>query len=317
MRKIGKILFAAFALSMSLSLPAFADEAPRIIIDPSVSGAAGSTGGSSAQGFIDEAGLQLINDAQERQRALDSFDALMKMGMNMNVTGAAETGESYSIPLNMDLDMDMKAKNIYDPANMEFLMDMDFSMPGVLDDSMKMTIFYDDGMMYMDMLGQKMMQPVDMSAPYAGGSADVQNSIQDLLNSSTYDTSYFKTLTVTLHEEDNEARNTVLAYTMDGNDIMNYVNQLYSAMGLSLSDLGLNMSLSDISGEITVNSAGYITRDTLNMTMKMSDISGGTGDVDMTVTADIVYNNAGMPANFTLPSKDGYQLVEQAVPEAA
>ena len=86
MGRLRKTLFAAIALTMAMSTAAYADDAPKVIYDPSVSGVTDSSnsGSRSERGFIDEAGLQLINDAQARQTAADSMDALMKMKILKN-----------------------------------------------------------------------------------------------------------------------------------------------------------------------------------------------------------------------------------------
>ena len=309
MGRLRKTLIAAIALTMAMSTAAYADDAPKVIYDPSVSGVTDSSnsGSQSERGFIDEAGLQLINDAQARQTAAASMDALMKMNMNMDMDFSDDTtGQTQNLAIGMNIDMAMKMKNITSPENMQYIIDMNMTMPGLTDEALNMRMFYANNWLYSDTAGQKTKQYID-PAIYTG--VELSDSMKQILTSSTYDTNFFKTLTVTSHNTDNADGNTVLAYTMDGNEIMDYVNQLYEAMGMNLSDLGLSMSISDVTGEITVNSAGYITRDTLNMNINMGGSSLGLDNMGVTVTADVTYNNPGAPVNFDLPSTEGYQEI--------
>lgn len=309
MGKLSKTFFAAVALTMVMSTAAYADDAPKIIYDPSVSGVTDSSdsSGQADRGFIDEAGLQLINDAQARQIAADSMDALMKMNMNMDMSiSDASTGENQNLAVGMDLDMAMKMKNITSPENMQYIIDMNMTMPGLSDEALSMRMFYTDSWLYSDVAGEKTKQYID-PALYSG--AQLTDSMQQILTSSTYDTSFFKSLTVTSHNTDNAEGNTVLAYTMDGSEIMDYVNQIYESVGMNLSDLGLTMSISDVKGEITVNPAGYIINDKLDMSLNMSGSSLGLDNIGVTVTADVTYNNPGAPVNFDIPSTEGYQEI--------
>ena len=136
MGRLRKTLFAAIALTMAMSTAAYADDAPKVIYDPSVSGVTDSSnsGSQSERGFIDEAGLQLINDAQARQTAADSMDALMKMNMNMDMDFSDDTtGQTQNLAIGMNIDMAMKMKNITSPENMQYIIDMNMTMPGLTD----------------------------------------------------------------------------------------------------------------------------------------------------------------------------------------
>ena len=305
MGRLKRTFIAAMALTFAMTGAAYADESPRVIYDPSVTGNydTGEQGGGGT-GFIDEAGLQLITDAQKRQTEANSMDADMDMDINMSIAMTdPATGQSESLDMSMAMDMAMKMKNISDPENMEYIIDVEMTMPGITEEKLDMVSFYKDGWLYSDSMGVKTKQYLD---PALYGSGQMTDSMQQILDASTYDTSYFKSLTVKLHEEDNAEKNTVLAYTMDGQEIMDYVNQIYALMGINMSDMGFTMNISDITGEITVNSAGYTTNDTMNMTLSMSGKEYGLDNLALNMTAAVTYNAPGAPVDFVLPSTEGY-----------
>ena len=307
MGKLKKTFIAVMALSFVMGISSYAGEAPRIIYDPSVTGESSSQT-HTEKGFIDEAGLQLINDAQKRQVEANSLDALMNMDVNMNMNlRDSATGEAQDMAFGIGLDLAMKMKDIESPQTMKYIMDMKMTMPGIIDEPLDMKMFYADGWLYSDTSGVKTKQYMD---PAIYGDMQMTDSMQQILNSSTYNTDFFKSLTVTSHNTDNPDGNTVLSYTMDGREIMEYVNNIYAAIGFDMSELGFDMNISDIKGDITVNSAGYITRDTMDMTINISGNSQGIeNNMAVVVKADVTYNNPGSPVDFNLPSTEGYEEI--------
>ena len=108
-----------------------------------------------------------------------------------------------------------------------------------------------------------------------------------------------------------------ISYTADGSKLMEQASDIMSISGFSLTEQGMNMSITQCGGEFTVDGNGVCTQQKISMGMTLGV---GTENVDMQLYMEMNVNAAGSNVVVTIPSTDGYvdmdtylsQLMEQA-----
>ena len=108
-----------------------------------------------------------------------------------------------------------------------------------------------------------------------------------------------------------------ISYTADGSKLMEQASDIMSISGFSLTEQGMNMSITQCGGEFTVDENGGCTQQKISMGMTLGV---GTENVDMQLYMEMNVNAAGSNVVVTIPSTDGYvdmdtylsQLMEQA-----
>ena len=108
-----------------------------------------------------------------------------------------------------------------------------------------------------------------------------------------------------------------ISYTADGSRLMEQASDIMSISGYSLTDQGMNMSITQCSGEFTVDGNGICTQQKISMGMTLG---AGTANVATQLYMEMNVNAVGADVAVTIPSTDGYmdmntylsQLMEEA-----
>lgn len=228
--------------------------------------------------------LALLAAATEAGNELQSVD--MNFVMNMQMSAGGET-------MDTNTSGRIQMKNAQSPDKMQYITDMNMDMLGT---TVKTTAFYQDGWYYMDMNGQKL----KMEMPYQQALEAAQSSTK-LTNLSSADSSLAYISDASMVRNGSEV---TVYYTADAKKLMDEVNAVYKAMGISLSDLGMNMDITQYKGECTIDENGLARNQRM-----LFDINLGTGEDTMQLHIYMEANiqAAGDAVQFTLPSTDGYQ----------
>lgn len=223
---------------------------------------------------------EVLAKATEKQQAMTSMDASMKMGVSMDIAGES---------IEYDADMDIKASNLNEE---DMQMSMQTNM-NILGQEMTMNTYYTDGYYYMDAMGEKGKMAMDI--------AEITDTLKQNSAFTEIPADAYKSL-----EMAEEGGNRVLTYVADGSKLTEVVNSL---MGSMMSALGgmedMDMSLGDISGTLTVDKDFNVIAQTMKMDMTMT-IEGM--DVDASVDMDMTVNNPGQEVTVGLPDDlDSYE----------
>ena len=171
---------------------------------------------------------QVLAKATETQQTMKSMDADMKMTMSMDILGQT---------IDCDADMDIKVNNLNE-EDMQMAMQTDFTMLG---QEISMNTYYTDGYYYMDSMGEKEKQAMDI--------AEMADTLKQNSAFTEIPTDAFKSLEMT-----EEGNNRVLTYVADGTQLTEMVDSL---MGSMLGAMGgmddMDISLGDVSGTLTVD----------------------------------------------------------------
>ena len=169
-----------------------------------------------------------------------------------------------------------------------------------------MTMFYTDGYMYTDTMGQKTKQPMEAMEAVAQANSTMSGVEVDL--------SAMRGMR--MHTENG---NTVISYTMDPsamNSIMDSAMMdmsAYDAMGADY-----QVVINRCEGTMTINSEGYYEAASIYMDMSATiSAEGESMDVGYKIDMDMTYNNPGQEVNFEIPSTEGYQEMYALLEEAA
>lgn len=232
---------------------------------------------------------EAMDAAVEKNAGLDSMDMDMNMKMHMSQGGQN---------LDISMDMNMKMADI-NKDTMRYLGDTKTSMAG---QSVEMTIFYTDGYYYMDVMGQKIKYPMDLT--------QLMETVKKSTQSSTLTSEQMTD--VTLKEEGD---NTILTFTADPEKMNTYLKDAMGSMsGAGIGTENMEMTIREASGSYTVNKEGYYTDMILKMSFDMT-VQGQTVAADIEMTGSV--NDPGQPVDVELPSTDGYTEVDPAALTAA
>ena len=232
----------------------------------------------------DPAAVEADRTAYEKNENLTTADVDANYVMTMEMEG---------VSLDIGMNMNMKMRGL-DGNNLEFLAEGTMTMLGA---EIPMTMFYTDGYMYTDAMGEKSRQPMEAMEAVAQANSTVSSGVD-------MDLSVMRGMR--MREENGK---TIISFSMD--PVM--MNSVMNSMMLDMSayeELGVDASyqLNSCSGEMVINSEGYYESMVLNMDMGMDmSAEGETLHVVYKLNMDMTYNNPGQEVSFTLPSTEGYQ----------
>ena len=231
--------------------------------------------------------LELLAAATEASNELQSADMDFVMNMQMSADGETmDTNTSGRIQM----------KNAQSPEEMQYVTEMNMDMLGT---SVKTTAFYQDGWYYMDMNGQKL----KMEMPYQQAIKAAQDSagLTDI-SSAKGSLSYVSDASLVRNGSE-----VTIYYTADAQKLMEEVDAAYKAMGFSLSDLGMNMEITQYKGECTIDENGLAKNQRMIFDMNIGS-DEGTMQTHLYMEANI--RAVGDAVQFTLPPTDGYQTLQ-------
>ena len=214
--------------------------------------------------------------------------------MNMQMTAEGQT-----IPVASTGNIKMQMNG----TDLKYLMDMSMDL-GALGGVLHTSAFYTDGWYYYDMGGQKLKMQMDYMEALKNAQAAGLISTDDL--------SYIQDISMTRNGD-----SITISYTADGSRLMEQASDIMSISGYSLTDQGMNMSITQCSGEFTVDGNGICTQQKISMGMTLG---AGTANVATQLYMEMNVNAVGADVAVTIPSTDGYmdmntylsQLMEEA-----
>lgn len=252
--------------------------------------------GVSAAGCAKKDPETIYKEAMEKANEANGLDAAVNMTMTM------KQGED---SLNMDAVMDMKMSGLKEG-------DFKYSTEGsfeVMDNPISMKQYYADGYQYIDMMGMKIKQAVELD--------EIMEQARSLSNSGNMGLEYIENLTA--EEKDDQ---TVLTYTVNAEKMKDltqeYMNSMMGAFGSAGEEMealfeGLDFSLNSADGTMTVNKEGYPTAYHMNMDMDLS-MEGET--VNMVIGMDYQLNNPGQEVEVTIPDTSDYTEIQDMVSDS-
>ena len=238
------------------------------------------------------------NDPMEIMRTVSEMNDTQNIDadfvMNMQMTAEGQT-----IPVASTGNIKMQMNG----TDLKYLMDMSMDL-GALGGVLHTSAFYTDGWYYYDMGGQKLKMQMDYMEALKNAQAAGLISTDDL--------SYIQDISMTRNGD-----SITISYTADGSRLMEQASDIMSISGFSLTEQGMNMSITQCGGEFTVDGNGVCTQQKISMGMTLGV---GTENVDMQLYMEMNINAAGSNVVVTIPSTDGYvdmdtylsQLMEQA-----
>ncbi|MEL7622419.1 MAG: DUF6612 family protein [Clostridiales bacterium] len=234
--------------------------------------------------------LEVYNSALAKNEELTSLDLNMKLDMDMvigeeKVTIASDSAIKMENPAGSNLKMDMK---------------MDMSLSGIADgaatpEQITMQTYYSDGFYYMNMMGMKVKQAMDLETINA--QAENMTGMEPLPEEILKDIKL---------EQSGDYQ--ILSFTGNGEImteyIMSYMGQMKDFVNMSDSQ---SIAIKEVSGVFYVNKEGYIDRQEMNIAMNVT-VEGESADMDMKL--DIIYNQPGKQVTVQLPDDlDQYQEI--------
>jgi len=227
---------------------------------------------------------EVLAKATEKQQAMKSIDASMKMDISMEAAGQN---------VDYDADIAMKAANMNEEG---MQMSMQTNMD-ILGQQMSMNTYYTDGCYYMDSMGEKMKMSMDI--------AEVTNTLKQNSAFTEIPADAYKSLEV---EEKDGGR--VLTYTADGSRLTEMIDSLMGSVMGSMGEMDdMDIGLGDVSGTITLDKDFNVTAQTMKMDMTMT-VEGM--DVSASMDMDMTVNNPGQEVTVELPDDlDSYEEMEE------
>lgn len=157
------------------------------------------------------------------------------------------------------------------------------------------SVYYGDGMYYMDMMGIKVRYAIDLS-----DIMEQVSSLDEMMNISTLD--YLENLKLTTDGE-----NRILTYTMNADKMNQLLTRILGDETMRLLTEDITIQYREISGEYIVNPEGYYTKAKLNMVIDMS-AEGET--ITMSIKGDIGVADPGQPVQIDMPNPADYQSMD-------
>jgi hypothetical protein len=236
-----------------------------------------------------ETPYSLVNNAVEKTGSLDSFDATMDIGIDMNMLG---------ISMEIPLIMDMQASGLKSDTP-KWAMNINLNMFG---SEIDMDVYNEGDWYYISAFGEGLKITSD-NMPLT--SFDAVNNIASTVKPLSEDMIPEGTKIT----ENNSGK--TVKFAVSEEKVVEYYGDLLSLINSSATE---NSEFSDISIknpeiEITVDKNGYISiyRLKYDMIMEMDAQELGLGNLEITASADctVTYHNPGEAVTVTLP--DGYE----------
>lgn len=209
------------------------------------------------------------------------------------------------------LEMNAKANHITTPEQMRMNMYMRITMTEVemqsAESEVKLSgedlsdmiitanMYYADNMYYIDMMDQKVKQPMPLEA--------MMNSIKQTTGMVTNSLDYMQDLKLRT-----EGENRIISYTMDSSKMNDFLSQVMGMAGMeSLTGSDISVSYRDISGEYIVAPDGYCDKAKMKMTLDMT-MQGE--NITIILDGDVGFADPGQPVEIQAPDLSGYTLAE-------
>ena len=224
---------------------------------------------------------EIYQEAAQNASELDSMAAATVIQLTLS------QGED---TLDLSMNMEIEASGL---TTGEFL----YAAEGFLsfmEQEMDLSYFYADGYYYMDMMGAKLKYPMDLE--------NMMDQAKQLMGGTSYDLEYIQNL-----EAQKEGDDTILTYTMDGQQLEQLVGELMDSVGAGEAALeGVKYTFNSVDCQMTVNLDGYNTASKINMDMSMT-VGEETVGLVLDMTTEI--ENPGEPVEVAIPDTSDYQEV--------
>lgn len=228
-----------------------------------------------------EEALALYNQVQEKSKTTTDMNAFYDFKIKLGGSMLENAGVSLS---DMRLEMNIKMNHLTEPSLLRYMAYCRMTDPQ--GSQMTYSMYYLDGYVYMDMLGQKIKMPMAMG--------DMLQ--QSMASSSAFDISADVVKDMNLW---NEGENKVIGFTIDDSKMNEFIQTVLSSTGMSGMLDGTNVSLHNVSGEYVVNPNGDLIKMRLKMDMNMT-MDGET--ITMTMDGDVGIADPGQPVDVPLPN---------------
>ena len=233
----------------------------------------------------------LYHQVEEKQKALTDMNAFADFKISVGGDMLEEAGID---SMNMRMEMNMKMNHIQDPSQMRYMAYCRMTVPE--SEPITYSMYYLDGYIYMDMLGQKVKYPVAMG--------DMMN--QALASSKAFDVPEDLVGDFSLWDE---GENKVIGYTINDAKMNEHMQMVLGSTGLTGMLDGLDMKLHNIRGEYVVNPAGDCIKMRLKMDMDMT-MQGETFSVNL--DGDVGIADPGQPVDVPVPNPAEYTEMQAA-----
>lgn len=216
--------------------------------------------------------------AMEKNKELASYEADVDSVIRLSVDGAT---------VDMTMDMNMKTK-----AEEEDLQLLCLGTMGMMGVEFPYTMFYTDGYIYTDMMGEKMKAPMPMDEALAQANSNMEGADLDL--------SMINGMRVRKNGDQ-----TILAYCMN----TGAMDELLGAASAEYSeDVKTQPRVRASIGKMVIDGQGYVESQTMYLSMEMDVTEDGeTQTVAYEINMDISYKNPGKEVKFSLPSTEGFE----------
>lgn len=221
----------------------------------------------------------IYDDASKKTSELTSMDVDSVVNMQM-----VQGGKTTDIKMNLN----MKMAGI----NTENLKYQAQGTTDIGEQSIDISMYYENGYYYMSSMGQKIKYAMDLDA--------MMKQIKQTTEGASMDSSYLKEITAK-----KENGNQILTFTVDAEKMDAYVQDIMGQMGTDLE--GVTYTIKDASGEATVSEEGYFINSKINMSLEMNS-QGET--ISMVMDTDSTYNNPGQDVEVTAPDLEGYTEID-------
>ena len=275
--KLKRLAAATAALVMVLTVPAYANDADAVAV---------------------------YEEMNQKQKTLTDVNAYYDFNISTKMD---------AMQMSSRLEMNMKANHITEPEHLRMnnymrmtigLFSTGNETKGPAGDSVYMDLsgtpvtgnmYYENGMYYMDMMDQKIKQPMPLE--------QMMKSIQQIPGMDNGGLDYIQNLKLRTEGEDR-----ILSYTMDAGKMKSLLDQVMGMNGMSaVAQSGAQVSYDAISGELVVGPDGYCKKSRMKMGMKMT-MDGSV--IRVMMDGDGGDEDPGQPVDFATPDLNGYQLLE-------
>ena len=275
--KLKRLAAATAALVMVLTVPAYANDADAVAV---------------------------YEEMNQKQKTLTDVNAYYDFNISTKMD---------AMQMSSRLEMNMKANHITEPEHLrmnnymrmtigQFSNGNEAEGPAGKSDSIDLSgtpvtgnMYYENGMYYMDMMDQKIKQPMPLE--------QMMKSIQQIPGMDNGGLDYIQNLKLRTEGEDR-----ILSYTMDAGKMNSLLDQVMGMSGMSaVAQSGAQVSYDAISGEFVIDPDGYCKKSRMKMGMTMT-VADQT--VSVTMDGDVGYADLGQPVEFATPDLNGYQLLE-------
>lgn len=226
----------------------------------------------------------IYDEASKKTSELTDLDISTSVDMKMT-----QGGESIDMTTSMDIKMV--------EANTENMKYYATGKTSAMGQDIDMTMYYENGYYYMEMMGQKIKYAMDLNT--------IMEQVKQSTEGGSVETAYMKDI-----KAKKDGDNQVLTFTMDASKLDQYVKDLMAGMGTMTAGMeGVTYTIKEASGEAVVNKDGYFSAANVKMVMDM-EMQGEVISVDMDTKS--VYNNIGQPVEIPAMDLEGYQEVDPA-----